>query len=143
MIDQSVNFLASEMNAAASRQNKAKRDKAALCELAEGSQMRLPMSNWQNEPTEVGRFRFSESKRERHDDQGRLLRIGLDLKAEISAHVQHRRIFLKHLAVNRADSLRAGICDDQPHQLPAEPMPLLIGANQDGEFRRVKIRIAV
>ena len=41
------------------------------------------------------------------------------------------------------DRLGAGIGDDQLHQLPAEPVSLLIGTNQDGEFRRVKIRVAV
>ena len=82
------------------------------------------------------RWGMRELKRQRHHNEGWILRIRLDLEAEISAHVQHRGIFLKHLAVNRMDRLGAGIGDDQLHQLPAEPVSLLIGSNQDSEFRR-------
>jgi len=70
-------------------------------------------------------------------------RIGLDRETELPAHIQHRRVFLKHLARYSFQSFGFGVFDDQLHQYPAEPPALEIGPEQDRVFTALVDRIRV
>jgi hypothetical protein len=73
-------------------------------------------------------------QRQFHDGNRRVLRIDRDMKAKLTAHLQHRRILLQNLAANEPQSLGSRIFDHQFHQQPAETPSLQIGADEDRVF---------
>src|SRR5215471_2034920 len=80
---------------------------------------------------------------QRHHADGRLLRLGLDAEVELAAHLQHHAVLAQHLALDAAQAFAARVADDELHQLPAEPVPLEVGAHQDRVFAAFVIGIGV
>src|SRR5450755_2214989 len=76
----------------------------------------------------------SSSQLEPHEIYRRVIRVVDDLKSELPAHVQHRGVFLQHLAFDASEILAARIADDQLHEPPPDAAALEIGAHQDGVF---------
>ena len=72
-----------------------------------------------------------------------ICRVGLYRETEFPTHVQHRRIFLKHLARYLLQSFGLRVFDNKLHQSPAEPPSLEIGSEQDRVFTGLVDRIGV
>src|SRR6266542_1038444 len=82
-------------------------------------------------------------QRQCHDADVRHLRIALDAEAELATHRQHHTVVAQNLALDAPQTLAACVANDQLHQLPAEPVALEVGAQENGVFAGLVIGIGV
>jgi len=70
-----------------------------------------------------------------------IARIRRDIEAELSAHGEHRGVFTQYLSFDSLEAFGAGIFDDHLHEQVAETVPFHFGADKDGVFAAVVVRV--